>query len=463
MCENSKSLRHIRRCQQRNVVAGRDTFDPDLWLEHLGNDILPFLLLPSAWGNPIGNYPTFRFQDGTPSPLLTKRYVRMLGRQVYAYFIAFMLLGKEELFALGMHGLDWIRKHATNPRGGFFAQLREDGTPLQETPISIQDLSYALLAFVTHYRLTGDDNSKAIIDSVSHLILSGPFRDEKCFLMDQLDSDLREKVNFEGEELNLVSLLDFLHVVLLPMSVLAPDSYRSSAVQMFVNWLIANFFDRGIFWNNAKNRSDYSAKHVDLGHTSKGFLVCLEAERNGMSIASQVLALNRILSIYRNAESSQFGWLTDFKNSANTFRKLNWQWWRQLVINQFLARYAKLHPEVIPLLRKGCQNWLESKFIDRERSCRGIREGLKTNGNPYCRNRTMICCKANEWKNSFHEVEHVLYLYLFSCQQCGRAAQLYYKPVGPAFKPLGSFPFAGRTVSSVSLPNGCLKVWEELF
>ena len=36
------------------------------WLAHLRDDLLPFWLMDSAIGNPRGNFPTYRCNDGSP-------------------------------------------------------------------------------------------------------------------------------------------------------------------------------------------------------------------------------------------------------------------------------------------------------------------------------------------------------------------------------------------------------------
>ena len=39
-------------------------FQPEIWLDRVKHDLLPYWLLPHAVGDPLGNYPTFRARDG---------------------------------------------------------------------------------------------------------------------------------------------------------------------------------------------------------------------------------------------------------------------------------------------------------------------------------------------------------------------------------------------------------------
>src|SRR5207253_2791145 len=87
------------------------------WLAHLNRDLLPFWTMPAALGVPIGNFPTFRCNDGArfdrakPCPELAladpwireeldRDYVRMKSRQVYAYGVAYHLTGDEKMLEL---------------------------------------------------------------------------------------------------------------------------------------------------------------------------------------------------------------------------------------------------------------------------------------------------------------------------------------------------------------------------
>jgi hypothetical protein len=62
------------RMQSHNVSAAFDaTSGPDIsllqtgqeWLTHVQQDLLPYWTTPVALGNPIGNFPTFRADDGS--------------------------------------------------------------------------------------------------------------------------------------------------------------------------------------------------------------------------------------------------------------------------------------------------------------------------------------------------------------------------------------------------------------
>ena len=76
---------------------------------------------------------------------------------------------------------------------------------------------------------------------------------------------------------------------------------------------------------------------------------------------------------------------------------------------QAVFHYASKFPHMIPLLENGVRAWFDCNYIDKVRTCRGIREGLRSDGSLYS-DADEITCKANCWKNAYHEVEHVLTL-----------------------------------------------------
>src|SRR5580700_9821888 len=79
------------------------------WTQHLMEDLLPFWTKSSALGEPMGNFPTYRNNDGSlvdPKHLheeflhvvpgivwLDREHVRSRSRQCFAYGVAYHLTG----------------------------------------------------------------------------------------------------------------------------------------------------------------------------------------------------------------------------------------------------------------------------------------------------------------------------------------------------------------------------------
>jgi mannose/cellobiose epimerase-like protein (N-acyl-D-glucosamine 2-epimerase family) len=141
----------------------------DRWIRHLKEDLLPFWAMKTALGTPVGNYPTYRCNDGSlynpqsPCPELTyaadgivwldRDYVRAKSRQIFAYGIAYHLTGEPKYLIYAKAGVDFLRTHALDPQGGAFTYwLQPANQPgLQRLERTSQDLAYALtgMAFTT--------------------------------------------------------------------------------------------------------------------------------------------------------------------------------------------------------------------------------------------------------------------------------------------------------------------------
>ena len=112
--------------------------DPEIWLRHLRNDILPFGLHPTALGKPIGNFPTERMQDGTPVPGAVRR-TRMQGRQIFAYLVSYELLGECRFLDLAKAGLSWMDEKLRNPAGGWYPVSDESGRHDRSATVTVQE------------------------------------------------------------------------------------------------------------------------------------------------------------------------------------------------------------------------------------------------------------------------------------------------------------------------------------
>ena len=380
-------------------------------LRHLEEDILPYWLLSTMLGAPIGYFPTYANQSGIPDNSMP-RYARMHGRQTYAYLAGYYMLGQNDLLNYGLAGLEVLKKYE-NPRGGYFAQVTSE-YEIIETPISIQDQCYSVFPYIMAYRVTKNKEYLMQVWKFVEFIDHGPYLRTDGSYRDSLMPDLETEARFETPTLNLVSVIDFMNLILIPLLCITPYAEITNVRKdMLVKWmdlLVHDFWSKGIFWNDKHNRLDWQAKHVDLGHTSKAYGILLKANRlfSGWGLPERHCEIvDQYPKIVRAASAKTVGWLTDFDVSATTFRRLNLQWWRHIMVNQTVFHYASSFDDLIPLLENGIGTWFECEYVDRTRSCRGVREGLNCDGTMIS-NDESLACKANCWKNAYHEVEHIL-------------------------------------------------------
>ncbi|MEM9492733.1 MAG: hypothetical protein AAGC55_26530, partial [Myxococcota bacterium] len=99
------------------------------WYRHLTDELLPFWSMPDALGQPLGNFPTFRCNDGSAyrsaapcaelgdapgwiSDELGTEYTRMKSRQTFVYGVGYHVTGDERYLTYARAGVAWLREHA---------------------------------------------------------------------------------------------------------------------------------------------------------------------------------------------------------------------------------------------------------------------------------------------------------------------------------------------------------------
>src|SRR5689334_4441588 len=146
----------------------------DRWRQHVTDELMPFWTMPDALGTPVGNFPTFRCNDGalfrpeSPCPELgsaprwitselARDYTRMKSRQTYLYGVAFHITGDERYLEYARAGVAWLREHAYERDTGSAVTYWVNGKP--EPPPderTTQDLAYAQVGLAFYYYLTRD-------------------------------------------------------------------------------------------------------------------------------------------------------------------------------------------------------------------------------------------------------------------------------------------------------------------
>src|SRR5436190_2506429 len=153
-------------------VAAGELPSLDRWRRHVTDEILPFWVTPDALGTPVGNFPTFRCNDGAVfradapcpelagtrwiAPELGRDYTRMKSRQTYLYGVAFHITGDERYLGYARAGVAWLREHAYE-RGGSavtYWAAGAAGPPVDQR--TSQDLAYAQVGLAFYYYLTRD-------------------------------------------------------------------------------------------------------------------------------------------------------------------------------------------------------------------------------------------------------------------------------------------------------------------
>lgn len=259
------------------------------WLEH-AQLLEKFWLMPEAYGNPIGKFPTWRCDNGTlrnaqkcPNelkdpefmPIATFDYVRMMSRQTFGYGALFNLTGNPEDLRLHQAGVKFLLEKARDPNGGFYSIfIGEDTSYPSRLARSSQDLSYALVGLAMNAYLTNDPEVIKVIMDTQKYIYDTYYDSKRNMLKWCFEDSYFDK----KEQLELVAQLDQLNAYLLLTWRLVPQAKKQKWTQTIRNTvkMINDHFynkDGNKFFGCIDKKECFTdeGKHLDYGHRVKSF------------------------------------------------------------------------------------------------------------------------------------------------------------------------------------------------
>jgi hypothetical protein len=211
------------------------------WLDHLNKGLLPFWTTESAFGNPVGAFPSTRCDDTTlynerkprpeiqrnPSISPKQRHLVALSRQTYGYGVAFHLTGKRAYLDAMKAGVDFIRRNAIDRVNGGMAitqnifDRRWGPPPKLRNP---QELAYGLLGMAFYYYLTHDADVLQDIEAVKNYIFEKYYSSSLGALQWQLASGGGVRFN----EKRLVAQLDQMNTYLVLLTPYLPNRFKAN-------------------------------------------------------------------------------------------------------------------------------------------------------------------------------------------------------------------------------------------
>lgn len=434
------------------------------WIQHLNEDLLPFWSVPDALGTPVGNFPTFRCNDGrainpeAPCPEITnapgwikpeigRQYLRMHARQTYAYGVAYHLTGDARYLQWAKAGVDYLRNTGINPATGATPVYLENGQP-STIPASAQDLAYAELGMGFYYYLTRDPVVLNDIIKLKQHIFGTYLRPE----LNQLAWVTTPPKSSEIKRQELVAQLDQINGYMLLLTPVLPEPYQSEW-KADLRWLSqvmrTQYYDaasgtfRGTLGQTDSNEP--GARHNDYGHTIKTFWML---ERVGVLLKDSELtqfARTGATAILKKAYVKDSGsWSNRWLGPKS--RDLNKDWWIYCELDQTTATLALSNPAYAELLPNTYNFWLQN-FVDHENHEVWGKVGdniqPKTDG-----------LKIHQWKSGYHAFEHTLVAYLTTQALANAKATLYFALPPDSKAPLKPYFFTGKVVDQIQTETG---------
>lgn len=427
-----------------------DLPDGQTWIDHIDKDLMKFWLTPEAMGNPIGNFPTYRAENGKvvnpgdPLPpsyqaakdqdtalfnaliKIDRNYIRAHARQTYAYGVAYHMTGKEQYLELARAGVDYLRKNAVDRKGkgGAFSYLNKVTQKWgPEVPQrTSQDMAYALSGIGFYYYLTRDPVVLGDIKFIKDHIFKTYYDKEMDLLRWVVETS---PDNDSPDQRELVSQLDQVYAYMLWLTPALPADMRKEWTADLVhlsNLMIKHFFstEYGMFWGQITTSGHryVGAPHTDFGHSIK--TLWLIGQVGKMTGNTDLVEFSRIHSkkIIDIAYVPKDGsWARRFDEKG----KIDYdkEWWILAELDQTTATMALNDPSLARYLGKTYKFW-RTYMVDTTYG----EIWHMVDGKTY--KPILKFPKAHSWKNALHSTEHALVSYMTTQQLKNQPITLYY-------------------------------------
>lgn len=454
------------------------------WKQHLTDELLPFWTMPEALGQPVGNFPTFRCNDGKAyepeapcpeladppgwiKPELGREYTRMKSRQTFLYGVAFHVTGEERYLEYARAGVAWLRQHAYErdtgsaasyftadprayhvpPRGGAAPKA---GPPLEQR--TTQDLAYAQLGLAFYYYLTRDPEVLADLARLENHVMQRYWWPGGGSPGGQLSWVLADgETAGESQREELVAQLDQINAYLLLVTPLIEDAALARTWRADLSLLSRVIKERyfapehGMFWGRLDDAKEkrLGGRHTDFGHSMKAMWMLYLAGQTLGEPALTDFVRPHIAPLLARAAQPSGCWASGLSPSGELERGS--QWWIFAELDQAAATLAGREPQAAPYagyLAKSYDCWF-TRFVDARQHevwpfvpadwTAATFTGAA--GGPL---------KQFHWKNGYHQSEHALVSLITTAGLTGQRLPLYYAfVVAPPRQLIQPYYFSG--------------------
>lgn len=411
------------------------------WIQHLTEDLLPFWTMPTALGQPVGNFPTYRNNDGSlvdpehlheefqrPVPgivWLNREHVRSRSRQCFAYGVAYHLTGEEKYLEYAKAGVTFLRKNAFDrSNGGAYSYFLQPGmVPGPDLPYrTSQDFAYLLAGIGFLYYLTRDPElEQELIQANDYLWFHYYDSGSDLFrwvLEDSPDGD-------SSSQQEIVAQLDQIYGYMMLVTPCLSEPHQSTWKNRLIKLahiLMDRFYSprTEMFWGAVTNTAikRWGTPHTDFGHSVKTFwlisLIGSLTDDYEMFVSAQRRAAQIVELAYLGSSGS---WARCLKPDGSLDQDK--EWWICCELDQVAGALALNDPAYMRYIVRTYDYWFQY-MVDHENHEVWAMVSGQTNrpveGYP----------KQHSWKNALHSFEHVLVSYVFAQQLHGEAATLYF-------------------------------------
>lgn len=420
------------------------------WKQHVTDEIMPFWITADALGTPVGNFPTFRCNDGTAfhpeapcpelarppgwiAPELGRDYTRMKSRQTFLYGVAFHITGEERYLEYARAGVAWLREHAYERDTGsavtYWVAGKPGPPPDQRTT---QDLAYAQVGLAFYYYLTRDPDVLADLLRLERHIMTRYWEPSAVSPGGMLRWVLADgDTPGDARRQELVSQLDQINAYMLLLAPLLEDAQVARDWQrdlvLLARVVKDQFFapEHGMFWGTLGNPAEHKlgGRHTDFGHSMKSlWMLYLTGQLTGQADLVE-LARPRIAPLLERAAQPSGCWASGFRGDGEPDRGS--QWWIFAELDQAAATLAGREASSAPYARylAGSYACWFTRFVDPRHHDVWPFVPPDWTETSFAEHEPL---KIFHWKNGYHAMEHALVALITTAGLTGQPLPLYY-------------------------------------
>lgn len=409
------------------------------WLRHVKRDLNPWWNQKSAYGDPIGAYPSYRCDDGglvNPEalchpyqfPQATKQidnhHIVSQSRQIYTYGSAFHLTGNPRYLSLAKAGVDWLLENGIDRKnGGTYKFIDGDRSRIVTgSNRTAQEQAYGLQGLTFYYYLTGDNRIFSTIRKLHEHNVDNyydfPNQEIKFFLPDSGRKATKK----------IQAPLDQTNAYLLLLAKTAPRRYRQEYIDQLediADILIDEFYSPryNIFWNtiDTPQQKKLTPGNANYGNSIKSmwmiYLIGKLAENEDLL----TFATDNIPPLLEQAYDDSTGSWTYgpyLDENGNIVNNLNKDWWMYAVLNQTAGTLSLEDPELVNQYLQNTFDWWIENMVDEKN--KGVWNTLTYP------DLEPVKQKQYPWKNGYHTYEHALVGYITTQAVNNRSVKLYF-------------------------------------
>lgn len=420
---------------------------PDInWKYQVDSLLMPFWMTSEAFGQPVGNFPTYRsseglvmdktkinfnklseienflFVGGTDS--LQRDFLRMKSRQTYAYGVAYHLTGNEAYLKLAKLGTEYLLENGEYTHGAPVSFWKGGIGMPEKKQRNAQDLAYSLTGPTFYYYLTRDEEVLNAILKVKEYIFKEYYKpmpqDESTnhFIWVKKDFEYDTKNRIE-----LVAQLDQLNAYMLMITPLLSNDKKERFKEEMkeICYLLKDKFYNQNFnvFRGDLNAELFEAGHSDFGHTIKTFWMLYQI--------GQLVEDHELTAFAKQKGSELLAAAYVHKNEAWSWRyeddtlKRNEGniWWIFAELDQMAATLSFRDTTMYSTYLKQTYKYWDKHFIDKENKETWM--ALYDDGKVVSK-----FGKAGMYKNAYHSLEHALIGYFSTANYYNTDITLYF-------------------------------------